>query len=267
MRLIADTHVHIYPCYLLDSVFQHGIHNLTELGKSASRDPGEERIHLLCLTERHDCHYFRKLSAPDFVGHAHPFRVLQVSENALELESQEGERGFLVAGRQIVTAERLEVLALTVDIELPDGKPVVEVLRAVREAGGLPVLSWAPGKWWFDRGRVVRRLLEEGKPEDFLLGDTTLRPVIYPEPLLMRFARKKGFRILAGSDPLPFAGQEKLAGTYGVSFEGDFDPAHPVKSIRKILANPAQIFQRVGWRGGPFEVAGRLLGNHRAKGT
>lgn len=53
-----------------------------------------------------------------------------------------------MAGRQIVTAEKLEVLALGTDLDIDDGRPIREVLSLVTENGGLPVIPWGAGKWW-----------------------------------------------------------------------------------------------------------------------
>ena len=37
----------------------------------------------------------------------------------------------------------------------------------------------------------------------------------------MRQARDRGFKIVAGTDPLPFAGEERGIGRYGVAWSGD----------------------------------------------
>ena len=221
MTVIADTHVHIYPFHDRTALIDGAFRRLAALAPAAG-------ARALCLTERHDCHAFRELPGD------------RVETNAVTWGD-----GRIFAGRQIVTRERLEVLALTIEADIPDGQPIADVLPRIRELGGVPVLSWAPGKWFFKRGDVMRNLIKNSTPGDFLLGDTSLRPTVWPEPCLMCSARKKGFSIVAGSDPLPVPGEEKYAGTYATIIEGNFDAAKPVSSMRSLrIARP-------GWRSPP----------------
>jgi hypothetical protein len=130
----------------------------------------------------------------------------------------------------------------------------------------VPVLAWAPGKWFFKRGDAVVRLLGRYAAGKLLLGDTTLRPTIWAEPRLMRLARSRGFGILAGSDPLPVPGEELMLGRYATVLEGDIDPTRPLEGVRKILGAAGGIGPSVGTRGGIGETLRRLRGNARAKG-
>ncbi|MFH0907433.1 MAG: hypothetical protein V1929_01545 [bacterium] len=237
MTVIADTHVHIYPFHDRDALIDGAFRRLAALAPMAG-------TWALCLTERHDCHAFRDLPGDRAEAHA-----LKWGD------------GWIFAGRQIVTRERLEVLALTIDSNIPDGQAITDVLPRIRDAGGVPVLSWAPGKWFFKRGSLVGRLIDCEEPGSFLLGDTSLRPTIWPEPTLMSGARRIGFTVVAGSDPLPVPGEEKYAGTYATVMEGGFDAAKPVSSLRSLLKARGNI---VGSRCGPMEVIRRLKMNHDA---
>lgn len=204
--LVVDTHVHLYPCHdRLDGLIS-ALQNLEALA------PGTARA--ICLTERFDCSVFNELGRESHVG---DFSIHVASEKeALILRSSAGDELLVFAGRQIITAERLEVLALTTLEVIPDGLPIRETIARVRELQGVPVLPWSPGKWFFARGQVIRSLLRELSPGDVLLGDVTLRPKRWMVPGLMREACDRGFRIVAGSDPLPFPGEERRIGKYGV---------------------------------------------------
>ena len=81
-----------------------------------------------------------------------------------------GQTLYVIAGRQIITRERLEVLALCTAKEFADGEEVETVLDKVRRAGGLPVLPWGAGKWWGTRGRIVTELLRKGQGESLRCG-------------------------------------------------------------------------------------------------
>jgi hypothetical protein len=165
---------------------------------------------------------------------------------------------FVLPGRQIATRERLEVLCLGSDAAIPDGEPAELTIRRIGELDALPVLAWAVGKWLFGRKRVVEKLLETFGPDRLLIGDSAMRPVFWPEPGPMREARRRQYRLLAGSDPLPKAGDERQAGRYATRVEAAFDPAFPSRSLLTALGKPSTPVQRVGSRCGLFEFPGRV---------
>jgi hypothetical protein len=254
--VLADTHVHVYPAHDPGATLAAGFHHLEALAPA-----GTAPACALLLTERFDCHYFQEWKQGRRPWPAGWEAAGSDDPDALTLRGPNGQRLFVAAGRQVISAERIEVLALTRDLDLPDGRPVAEVLDRVRDAGAVPVLSWAPGKWFFRRGRIIRSLIESGRPDQFLIGDTTLRPMGWPEPLLMRAARARGFRLVAGSDPLPFAGEERVAGRYGVRLEGPFEPDQPAASLRALLQRPDTRIALAGSRGGVLSVLLRLKRN------
>jgi hypothetical protein len=127
---------------------------------------------------------------------------------------------LLVAGRQIVTAERLEVLALGCAHEFPDGGPIREVIRAVVDRGALAVIPWGFGKWIGRRGRIVRDLVEHAGGAPLFLGDNGGRPGVWPRPAVMAWAETQGVRVLGGSDPLPLPHHATRAGSYGFILNG-----------------------------------------------
>lgn len=235
MLIVADAHVHFYPCHDRDAWVDAAARHLR----------GDARI--LALTERHDCHAFRD----------NAFRGDRIDAETLRVETG-GQPLYVLAGRQIVTRERLEVLALGCDTAMADGQPIRDALARARDAGGIPVLAWAPGKWFFRRGKVVVGVLDAEPAGSLLIGDSSLRPTLWPEPDLMTYAHQKGFHVVAGSDPLPVPGEEAYVGTYGIACEGDFDEARPAASMKRLFLDPASEFMTRGRRCGPWEVFARL---------
>lgn len=142
---------------------------------------------------------------------------------------------ILVAGRQIVTAERLEVLAIGTETQYSDGAPIEQVLRDVRETGALAVIPWGFGKWMGQRGKVLDALLR--RENGLVLGDNSGRPRVLPYPSQFVAAQKLGMRILPGSDPLPFASENRRPGSYGVILESAIDLATPGRDLRRLLAD------------------------------
>ncbi|MBI3987047.1 MAG: hypothetical protein HY343_09015 [Lentisphaerae bacterium] len=271
-RVIADGHLHMYPCFKPALAMRHLFDNLDRL--AALRWPDHEETAGVCpapggmsrmafLAERSDCHFFRDLREGRGMHGGPVFAFLSGPEPNCVVCREEGRSPLLlVAGRQVVTRERLEVLALTLDEAPEDGAPACEVIDDILHAGGLPVLSWAPGKWFFKRGQIVRDLLDRFDPGGLLLGDSSLRPTLWGLPFLMRRAMARGFRVIAGSDPLPFAGEERVMGAYGFSLDCRWDEARPVSSIREALQQGPVHPRLVGRRGSPGTVLHRLKQYH-----
>jgi hypothetical protein len=237
--LIIDGHVHIYPFYRIQDAVQTGIHNMLKLS-------GPEKSTLVwLLTERFDCDFFSWLLKTDEL-------VVERTMEAGSVMVKDPDSKkvlYVCAGRQIVTQDNLEICALATTLKLNDRKfNTLETIRAVNDHGGVAALNWAPGKWFFNRGKIVENLIATLKPGELVIGDTSLRPDFWSTPGLMKRAALKGFKIIAGSDPLPFAGEETQIGRYGCVMNGDFDPDRPVDSIRKMLQNPNNIVSRRGRR-------------------
>lgn len=254
MNLIADTHVHLYSCYDLPLAVRSLLGNLGRLDERAAKAG--------FLAERAGDHAFRDLQEGRLRLATAGLGVEPSSEaGALALTEGGKQCLWLFAGRQIVTRERIEVLALTADLSIPDRLPAAQVIEAVLAEGGIPVLSWAPGKWFLARGRLIRGLMTRFGPGKILLGDTSLRPTVWPEPRLMRLGARQGIGIVAGSDPLPFAGEERYLGTWATRLDGPFEPQRPVTSVRAVLMSPDTRHTRMGKRGSPLETLRRLRKN------
>jgi hypothetical protein len=256
--LVADTHAHLYPAYHLSAALDRACLQLR------NHNPGHPGLTLgLFLTERSDCFYHRGFRRGDN-SLVKPYLVRPTGspEVVVLSEPEKSHHLFVFAGRQIVTAEGLEVLCLTADPDIPDRQPVLETLDQVRRADGIPVLSWAPGKWFGRRGALIRSLIDRWAGEPLLLGDTSLRPVGWITPLLMRRGMQRGIPVVAGSDPLPFAGDESALGRYAIA-SADFDPSQPLDSARVLLTGGA--FEMVGQRSSLPEMAGRWRNNQKVR--
>jgi hypothetical protein len=249
--ILADAHVHFYGVFDLSTFLGGAGSNFSraaaELG-AARNSPA-----LLLLTDgsgEQSFQSFRRLAGRKAAG---GWRFDSTHEElSLRVADRDGRWLWLVAGRQIVVAENLEVLALGCEEHLPDHQPLLETIAAVRSSGGLVVIPWGVGKWWFHRGRLVESLIEEQDPSDFFLGDNGGRPRVFGAPRLFELARRRGVRILRGSDPLPFSRQEKRAGSCGFAVEGSLDPARPAACLKGILSSP--LVQPI-----PFGEGERLL--------
>lgn len=145
-----------------------------------------------------------------------------------------GQRLLIVAGRQIITAEGLEVLGLSTRMHMPDGLPVEQVLERLEEADAIAVLPWGAGKWLGRRGKIVERLLSRARPGHLFLGDNGGRPGWWQVPQF-----STGIPILAGSDPLPLPGSARKIGCYGSLIGTALSDERPATNLKQALRDPA----------------------------
>ena len=262
--LLVDGHVHLYPQFDLAHAIKHALDIMIIAQRTSSNR--DDAIKIWLLTERSDARAFESLKAnPNLTG----YQVVPTEESeSLIIKNTATQEPvlYVLAGRQIVTRENLEIFSLASEIQVADRSlPAAECIQHIRHQGGVPVVNWAPGKWFAARGRVVTKLFEEFHPRELLLGDTTMRPKIWPTPRLMKSAMQKGFKVIAGSDPLPFTGEEEKIGTYNFIIRGEFDYSKPAASIRKLLQDESTPIIHCGWRSGLFEFAKRQIKIMRQK--
>ncbi|MBU4248658.1 MAG: hypothetical protein KKG09_03755 [Verrucomicrobia bacterium] len=258
-RISADGHLHVYPQFRLDQAFDSLMANLDCNARDFWLSDPQDTVRLAFLTEGSDCRFFEQLRDGTVNSAAAGLEIVAPREAlSLTLIHRGSRKLCLIAGRQIVTRERLEVLGLAMRESIPDGLSVRETISRIVASGGIPVLPWAPGKWLFGRGRLVRELVAAGQSGTLVLGDSSLRPSGWPEPASMRLARARGLMILPGSDPLPLPGEERQMGAYGFVYEGPFDPEHPADSVRALLAGDPTRSIPAGRRNNLLQVISRL---------
>jgi hypothetical protein len=256
--IVADGHTHVYP-------FHDRTRALDALGRGLNRlagpapDRGERIVRVACLIESNASGVFGKLVAQSEAEPGREGAVEPCAEpQSVRIRPATGEETTVVAGRQVTSEERLEILALGTVEQLEDGAPAAQLVRELR-GRAVPALNWAPGKWFGARGGVVARLLAEFGPADLVVCDTALRPVGWGEPRLMRAARARGFKVIAGSDPLPLPGEESRVGSYGFRVEGAWDSEYPARSLAALLLRSDAVVHRVGRRGSLPSVSLRIL--------
>lgn len=241
--IFVDGHVHIHACFRLEVLLASALRHFHTLAQAINATPCAG---FLLLTESAGTEVFAGLKADCAAGRAAAVHGFQLEESkeagTLVARSDSGQALYLVAGRQIVTQERLEVLALGYGASFPDGRPIEEVLSHLAAAlpcRPLAVLPWGAGKWLGKRGRKVEQLVTAAAAHSIFLGDNGNRPFFWPLPALFKRAGERGIRNLPGSDPLPFPGQEKEVGGFGFRLAGTIDPEAPFSSLRALLLDPS----------------------------
>ena len=249
--VLIDAHVHIYPHYDVPEFLQAAWENLTALAKKAGHG---DAVRVLLLTETAADDAFARLAdgrlAPD------GWQVTTYPDDNTALTLTKGEMALtLIAGRQIVTAERLEVHALATRKTFIDAEPTQAVLDRLK-ANNIPaVLPWGVGKWVGKRGKIMDALVRKaGTNPGFMLGDNGGRPIGWPRPKPFKTAANLSIPVLPGSDPLPIIGAEQDVGRFGALVDLDLDMTRPGASLRAALFALRGDVQVVGGRKGPLAV-------------
>lgn len=243
VSVLIDAHVHLHDCYAPASFLESARRNFDlaaqRLGRSAL--PG-----VLMLTESAGTDWFGRL-ARQAAGQADGDRVqldpwtIAATPDASALWATSGIRKLLlVAGRQVVAREGLEVLVLGTTAKIPDGLPLEKAMSEGAAHGALRVIPWGAGKWLFGRGRLLSGVIaSQRRSDDFFLGDGAGRPFFWSTPNHFAEAAKQGIRVLSGTDPLPFPSQENRAGSFGFLLQGVMDLSRPAEGIKTALRDPA----------------------------
>ena len=238
--LLVDGHVHFHRCFTWKAFLESSSSNFAAW-RAESQMPGDF-WGCLMLTETAGVDSRRALLNEPGLVRSIGWNVEARDELSIVL-NRRTDAIIIVAGRQIVTAERLEVLALGCADTIPDGRPVHEVIRQVSGCGALAVIPWGFGKWWGRRGRVVRAMLDAPDLPRFCLGDNGGRARVWRSPRLFTVARRRGMSVLPGSDPLPLPSHVTRAGSYGFVLDDWDDPSPPahaiVERIRALKRSPA----------------------------
>ena len=265
--LAIDAHVHLYQIFDLNTAIERGIENLQKLIRSDGSQ--ENLVPIWLLAERSDASMFEHLlnmaKNNETVNHYHFSRI-----DAVTITVRKDDRTVLhiFAGRQLISAENLEVLSLVSNYNPPDRRfPLSTLVSQIKFHEGIPVLNWAPGKWFGERGEIVHQLIQESNPAELFIGDSTMRPSFWRTPGLVRKAQKLGFSMLAGSDPLPFSGEEEMIGVYGTMAQGEFDDTQPSKSLKTILIDQRNSLRIVGKRSNSLSFVIRQFKIMREKKT
>jgi hypothetical protein len=176
----------------------------------------------------------------EFADRGAPGWTVQATEEAESVVATRGDaRIVVVAGHQLLTAERLEILAYGTRSRPPEGLPADAMLRDLADRDVLAVLPWGVGKWLGSRGAVVGSLVRRLPPQALALGDNAARPVLWPAPGAFREAARRGIAVLPGTDTLP--GAPPAAGQFGNLVPGAVSLARPVEALRRAVARPAAL--------------------------
>lgn len=232
---LIDGHAHWHDSLSLTTFLDTARQNFYQNGeKFLSGDNNLQAF--LCLADFAGANGWQRLNNPGSPPENGPWTLTACDEQAMLATHATGDRLWIIAGRQIVTAEKIEVMALGTYKAIKNGLSMNDSLRLLKEDGALPVLPWGVGKWWGQRGKVIKEVMQQPQ---ILLGDNGGRPWCW-RPILLAHARQKGISVLPGSDPLPVECDRERNGAFGVVTKGTLSSTPPTTWLKKTLT--AQIF-------------------------
>lgn len=241
--LLVDSHVHIYSCFNLVQLLDSAYSNFQQHAKREYQ--ANSFTGMLLLTESTGDNWFQELESWAFQGKAiqdeldREWFVHRTHEKcSLVVRSNQGAELWFLAGRQVVTKENLEVLALLTETQVPDGMGLKDSVDSIRDNGGIPVIPWGVGKWWGARGETLAKFLFSQMPLSIFLGDNSGRPWFLPYPPQFQQAQKQGIAILPGSDPLPLSSEYWRPGSTGFAVQGRVSRDTPANDLRQLLGDP-----------------------------
>ncbi len=243
MAIFIDAHVHIYPEFNREEFFRAAFDNFLSVSKREKLS--EDASYVLALAESRDSDVFS-----DLYESAAPFGSIaekQTDPNSISFYKTEESDSLLVcmgehtisllAGRQLVSKENIEVISLLSLAKHKDKElPLDALLKAVAGSGGIVVIPWGVGKWLGGRGELVTKCVETHYDFPVYIGDNGNRPSFWPAPSLFRTACEENSFLLSGSDPLPLASHCTRVATSGTLLaKGEISENHPAESLRKQL--------------------------------
>lgn len=215
----VDCHVHYYDSYDPNRFLDAAAENLSTAARRHGCQAGDW-IGCMLLADHPRAAGMERLALAARDRRLTSWRLATTDEDStLTVQRDDGVQLHFLGGRQIVTREKLEVLALGCSCEISAGLSATDTLQQANACGAIPVLPWGLGKWWFRRGALLRELIEafeHGKICRFFLGDNGGRPRCSTSPAIFRRGAAAGLKTLPGSDPLPVSGGERNAGRLGI---------------------------------------------------
>jgi len=249
-KTLIDAHVHLRSQFDVRDFLLASRRNLRFHGQGAEKVTG-----VLCITDEWGERGYDRLQEfieKNGLGDSEDsgdWEIVPTAENVtLSAASASRERLVIVAGRQLISQESLEVLAIGTQRQFDPGKPAEALIREIAREGALPILPWGFGKWMGERGRLVKQLLRKPTLPMFFLGDSANRPELWPRPDHFRQAEKRGVKNIPGSDPLPFSGEVQRVGIFGGRICGCLDPGTPADDLKRRLLDPSTTIRHFGDR-------------------
>ena len=248
--ILIDAHVHLYDCYSLDSLFNNAYENFKYAAHKSNVN--EQYVGVMFLTETRKDNYFQKLknsiqNPKSLSLTLRDWSILHTQEeSSLIAQNVAGNKLVIISGRQIISHEKLEILALGTTSLFDDGRPICDVIDDIEKCGALAVIPWGFGKWIGVRGQIVSNLILNNHNRKIFVGDNSGRLAIMPKPGQLTLAIKQGVAILPGTDPLPLPWEENIVGQFGALLPGRLSLEKPTEQLLQLFLEDSNAIEPYG---------------------
>lgn len=226
---LVDAHVHLHDKFDLNQFLAIVGGNISRRVTEASLPTNS--VGVLMLTDLATIDSFERILrtvAIDSEWKCHT----TAEQISLLLEHRLGQRLVVVSGRQVATAEGLEVLALGTRDNFEDGNSISDTVERLTVSNAIVVVPWGLGKWLGKRGHIIDELIAATERfPNLRFGDNGNRPTIWRYPAALAKARIRGRQILSGSDPLPLDAAIAETGRFGFVGPQQLNLKQPFKHI------------------------------------
>ena len=249
VALAVDSHVHLYDLADLGSLLDAAERNFSQIRRAQPADTPV--IGMLVLADVQNQKIFSDLKngleedRPSFLENSWKLSATS-EESSLRAEKAGGSAILLIAGQQIITHEKLEVLAVGSVRHFQHGLGMNETLDAVHQHGAYPIIPWGVGKWFGRRGQLIQDLLASNSSVPYCLGDNGGRPQIWSHVRQFSFAQQKNIPVLRGSDPLNLPDYARRAGSFVSVTRGRLSQSHPAADLLQLLFNRSTVWNNFG---------------------
>jgi len=253
--LYIDGHIHFYDNFSPEMFFKFAKDNFSKYNKN-----NEKNKNILLFSEGKQNDFFSSFKNNKDIYNNIGYSFVGTDEdNSLLVKKDNVELFYIIQGRQIVTKENIEILSIgTTDI-IEDGKPAINVIDELMKQKKPAVLTWGFGKWLFKREKIVYNLIKDKQSPYLFIGDNSARPVFWGTPKLYKYAKKKDYKIINGSDPLPLSSEENKPASFGFYITGEFDKNKPAESLIKLLIQDELKINFFGKRDGIIKFFSRQI--------
>ena len=239
--LAVDSHVHLYALDQLELLLEAARINFA--GSFALQGMHPPDIGILVLTDLPHKSVFSEIRQLIVQGRIAEGKKtswqLSLTDEPVSMKAchSNGSVIYLLAGRQIISLEKIEVLAIGSLAEFAGNPSCEEIIAQIASDGACSILPWGVGKWLGSRGQVMNRILEASLPTQFCLGDNAGRPAFWKKISQFALARKKSIPIVRGTDPLPLPGQIAKVGQFFSYVRTGFDESKPAAALVRLLCD------------------------------
>ena len=232
--VLCDTHAHLHAGCDVSASWDAAYRNLSRFSA------GQDFSALVFLADMAGQSFFDDLHASTGTRLGSAWTVSETQEAvSVNLTRDDGACIHVIAGSQVVSRERIEVLLLGTRTRIGDGLPLDAVLQCASEREGWTVLPWGVGKWIGKRGESVNAVLRSDPDGLLWAGDNGNRPWFWPEPKVFGWMRHRRVPVLRGTDPLRIHQDTLRIGSFGNRIVCDFDPERPFGSVDKAIRSGA----------------------------